>query len=85
MFNNVVLIGRLARDPEIKHTGSGISWTTFTLAVDRPFTNQKDDSNGIRRKAWEIEADDVRFLQRASSSHDEEAAIDIEYNAPFPI
>ena len=49
MFNNVVLIGRLVRDPEIKYTaGSGTAWTTFTLAVDRPF---------VKRETGEREAD----------------------------
>ena len=40
MINNVVLVGRLTRDPELRTTGSGISVATFTLAVDRQFTNQ---------------------------------------------
>jgi len=39
-MNNVVLIGRLVRDPELRFTPSGVAVATFTLAVDRPFTNQ---------------------------------------------
>ena len=39
MINSVVLVGRLTRDPELRTTGSGISVATFTLAVDRQFTN----------------------------------------------
>lgn len=39
MINNVVLIGRLTRDPELRTTGSGISVATFTLAVNRQFSN----------------------------------------------
>lgn len=39
MINRVVLVGRLTRDPELRTTGSGISVATFTLAVDRQFTN----------------------------------------------
>ena len=39
MINNVVLVGRLTRDPELRTTGSCISVATFTLAVDRQFTN----------------------------------------------
>ena len=38
-INNVVLVGRLTRDPELRTTGSGISVATFILAVDRQFTN----------------------------------------------
>jgi single-strand DNA-binding protein len=41
MLNQVTLIGRLTRDPELKYTpGNGIPVATFSLAVDRPFTNQ---------------------------------------------
>lgn len=35
MINNVVLVGRLANDPEMKYTASGMPITTFRLAVDR--------------------------------------------------
>ena len=38
-MNKVILMGRLTRDPELRTTGSGISVATFTLAVDRQFTN----------------------------------------------
>ena len=40
MLNKVVLIGRLTKDPELRHTQSGIATTRFTLAVDRGFTGQ---------------------------------------------
>lgn len=40
MLNRVVLIGRLANDPELRYTTSGVATTSFRLAVDRPFTNQ---------------------------------------------
>lgn len=40
MLNRVVLIGRLTRDPELRYTPSGVAVAQFTLAVDRPFTNQ---------------------------------------------
>jgi single-strand DNA-binding protein len=41
MLNQVTLIGRLTRDPDLKYTpGNGIPVATFSLAVDRPFTNQ---------------------------------------------
>lgn len=35
MMNVVVLVGRLAKDPEMKYTPSGMPITTFRLAVDR--------------------------------------------------
>lgn len=40
MLNRSILIGRLTRDPELKYTPAGVAVTTFTLAVDRPFTSQ---------------------------------------------
>lgn len=43
MLNRVILIGRLTRDPELRYTPSGVANTTFTLAVDRPFTNQSGE------------------------------------------
>ncbi|KAF6578327.1 single-stranded DNA-binding protein [Paenibacillus sp. EKM212P] len=42
MLNLSVLIGRLTRDPELKYTPSGIANTTFTLAVDNPFSKDKE-------------------------------------------
>lgn len=35
-MNNVVLIGRLTKDPEIRYTQSNIAVASFTLAIDRP-------------------------------------------------
>ncbi|BFH11134.1 single-stranded DNA-binding protein [Bacillus cereus] len=43
MLNRVVLIGRLTRDPELRYTPNGIAVTQFTLAVDRPFSNQSGE------------------------------------------
>lgn len=39
MLNRVVLVGRLTKDPEYRVTPSGVSVATFTLAVNRTFTN----------------------------------------------
>lgn len=39
MINRVVLTGRLTRNPDLRTTGSGISVGTFTLAVDRQYTD----------------------------------------------
>jgi single-strand DNA-binding protein len=43
VLNRVVLIGRLTRDPELRYTPSGVPVAGFTLAVDRPFTNQQGE------------------------------------------
>ncbi|MFM0760856.1 single-stranded DNA-binding protein [Streptococcus suis] len=39
MINNVVLVGRLTRDVELRHTPSNQAVATFTLAVNRNFKN----------------------------------------------
>lgn len=44
MINNVVLVGRLTKDPDLRYTANGAAVATFTLAVNRNFTNQ----NGTR-------------------------------------
>ena len=41
MLDRIVLIGRLTRDPELRFTPNGHAVCSFTLAVDRPFTNQE--------------------------------------------
>ncbi|MDT2570288.1 single-stranded DNA-binding protein [Enterococcus raffinosus] len=40
MINNVTLVGRLTKDPDLRYTASGMGVATFTLAVNRNFTNQ---------------------------------------------
>ncbi len=43
MLNRVVLIGRLATDPELKYTPSGIAVATFKLAVNRNVPNAQGE------------------------------------------
>lgn len=43
MLNRVVLVGRLTRDPDLRYTASGRAVANFTIAVNRPFTNQQGD------------------------------------------
>lgn len=40
-MNRIVLIGRLVREPELRYTQTGIAVASFTIAVNRPFLNQK--------------------------------------------
>lgn len=41
MLNHIVLMGRLVKDPELRHTQSGIAVASFRLAVDRDYANQQ--------------------------------------------
>ena len=45
MLNRIILMGRLTRDPELRHTQTGTPVASFTLAVDRDF---KDKNTGER-------------------------------------
>jgi len=43
MINRVVLVGRLTRDPELKYTANGAAVASFTVAVNRSFTNAQGE------------------------------------------
>ncbi|MED5050613.1 single-stranded DNA-binding protein [Anoxybacillus rupiensis] len=43
MINRVILVGRLTKDPELRYTPNGVAVCNFTLAVNRPYTNQKGE------------------------------------------
>ncbi|MBQ2359106.1 MAG: single-stranded DNA-binding protein [Ruminococcus sp.] len=43
MLNRVILMGRLVSDPELKTTASGISVTSFRIAVDRNYVKQGEE------------------------------------------
>ena len=43
MLNHIVLMGRLTRDPELRHTGSGLAVASFSLAVDRDYKGQSGE------------------------------------------
>lgn len=105
MFNRVVLIGRLTREPELIYTKEGTAVCKFTLAVNRKFNKDEADfidivawrklgenaanyldkgrlvavegrlqirpyetKDGQKRKATEIVADDIRFLEKGNGA-----------------
>lgn len=49
MLNHIVIMGRLAKDPELRRTQSGTAVTSFRMAVDRDF---KDKQTGERATDW---------------------------------
>lgn len=69
-LNKVILAGRLTSDPELKTTASGVSVTSFSLAVNRP--KGKDDTERktdfITIVAWRKTAEFVtRFFKKGSA------------------
>jgi single-strand DNA-binding protein len=59
MYNRIILIGRLTRDPELKYTPSGIAVSTFTVAVDRRFKRPdgERETDFIDVVAWKQRAE----------------------------
>ena len=49
MLNKVLIMGRLARDPELRRTQTGTAVASFTLAVDR---DMKNKATGERATDW---------------------------------
>ena len=47
MLNHIVLMGRLTRAPELRHTGSGVAVASFTLAVDRDFQSKDSQEKAV--------------------------------------
>ena len=68
-MNKVFLIGRLTRDPELRYTGSNTPVATFSLAVNRNFTNQQGEREAdfINIVVWRKQAENVKnFLTQGS-------------------
>ena len=58
-LNTVVIVGRLAKDIELKQTPTGKTVTNFTVAVDKPYNKDNDhpEANWIDCIAWEKTAE----------------------------
>lgn len=69
MLNNVILIGRIANEPELEETGSGKKVTTITLAVARSFKNNQGvfETDFVTCRLWSgIAASTVEFCHKGS-------------------
>ena len=58
-MNKVFTIGRFAADPELKTTGSGIAVTSFTVAVDRPYSKGEKQTDWLDVVAWRSTAEHI--------------------------
>ena len=61
-MNKAILIGRLTRDPELRYTSSNRAVCQFSVAIDRPYTNQttgQREADFINIVAWDKTAENV--------------------------
>ncbi len=60
MINKVILMGRLTRDPEVRHTSTGRAVCSFSVAVDNGYGENRQ-TDFINCVAWQNQAE---FLGR---------------------
>jgi len=67
-MNRAVLVGRLTKDPELRYTQSGIAVANFTIAVNRRFAKDGDQSaDFIPVIVWQKAAENVaKYLNKGS-------------------
>ena len=68
-MNKVFLIGRLTRDPELRYTGNNTAVATFSIAVNRNFSNQNGEREAdfINIVVWRKQAENVKnYLTQGS-------------------
>ena len=60
-INNVVLVGRMTKDAELRYTPSNVAVATLTLAVNRPFKNQngEHEADFINVVIWRQQAENL--------------------------
>ena len=69
MLNTVILMGRLTADPELRSTASGLSVTSFNVAVDRRYSKQGEDkqTDFIPVVAWRQQAEFItKYFHKGS-------------------
>ena len=61
MINNVVLVGRMTRDAELRYTPSDQAVATFALAVNRNFKNQdgEREADFVKCVIWRQQAENL--------------------------
>jgi single-strand DNA-binding protein len=69
MINRTVLVGRLTRDPELRYTSSGAAVASFTVAVNRQFTNSQGEREAdfINCVMWRKAAENFANFTRKGS------------------
>jgi single-strand DNA-binding protein len=69
MINQVTLVGRLTRDPELRKTSEGLPVTSVTLAVSRQFRNQHGEieADFVQCTLWKKAAENTAQYCRKGS------------------
>ena len=69
MLNSIIIMGRLTADPELRTTASGLSVTSFSVAVDRNYTRSGEEkkTDFLNVVAWRQQADFVTKYFRKGS------------------
>ena len=69
-FNKIIIGGRLTADPELKTTPSGVTVTSFTVAVNRRFggkNGEESQADFFTVTAWRQTAEFItRYFRKAS-------------------
>nr|WP_193065039.1 single-stranded DNA-binding protein [Oceanobacillus oncorhynchi] len=69
MMNRVVLVGRLTKDPDLRYTPQGVAVANFTIAINRPFSNQQGDREAdfINCVVWRRPAENLaNYMNKGS-------------------
>lgn len=69
MINNVVLVGRMTKDADLRYTSNGTAVASFTVAVNRQFTNQSGEREAdfINCVAWRKTAETLANFTKKGS------------------
>lgn len=69
MINNVVITGRLTKDLDLKYTANGTAVASFTVAVNRKYSNQKGEREAdfINCVIWREAAEHMANFTRKGS------------------
>ncbi|WP_066195402.1 MULTISPECIES: single-stranded DNA-binding protein [Gracilibacillus] len=69
MLNRVVLVGRLTRDPDLRYTPNGVAVANFTVACNRPFSNQQGEREAdfVNCVVWRKQAESfANYMSKGS-------------------
>jgi len=69
MMNRVILVGRITKDPEMKSTQSNIPVVSFTLAVNRQFSDQSGERQAdfVQCVVWRKQAENLaKFVRKGA-------------------